>query len=505
VHRRHDTGQTSRMSHCHSVRLLLCDRLRALARRFGLGPGSAVRGKKKTKKHRQPQSHEKPPASRRNRFPTIIEHRDRREGVAVELSEQHWQYQEAAPGLGAESRTSTLDSVSAQLTAEAAADALVAHHRSAGHIIVEHAPLSTGVEVQPASGGGQQVTAAPAPWPLRPAADRQQQQQQQGEDTTAGPVLALNPVYEESMEGSALATISASSTPAGGSVAGSVAATPGLLAVASPPQASDAQLLTEVPLSTSSAAPQPAAAPGVASGWVAKRRPGPSRFARALGCLDWKRSGGAAAGQPSGAGRVEAVAVPASIAGTSANPSPSVDSRAGSRVLLSDRVRRSDLVGSPQQAAGQPPVRGRSTAGDEGEIVALEAVSQSSSAGRMSGSAAHAAALASSETDARAAAASSPRKSPPLWSRLRKQSAAADAAAAGSSEEQQASREQQLLRAAFDAWRVHAADAAWKRHGRTDSERKDQPQSGSPRSEASVEDDIQGVPCCCCCQLRLDC
>lgn len=342
-----------------------------------------------------------------------------RRGAVVELSSAAPQPVAGASGRLGEPLGSTVNSELAEAAAEAAAAALQAppaagsdgqlrlRQQSAGHIIVEAAPrpqvTARALDVPEAAANGQSEAGAAELTEEERALQRQAVEQAQ-QAAAALPVrpptlslgLGLNPLREESVEGSQAQSISVASTPKGasGSTAGGLpAAAGGLSSAASPSQASDAQLLSEVPLSAGGPA---AAAGGVAEGRVTKRRAGPSRFSRALNCFGRpaRSSSGPPPAPSAGTGRVTAAPVAAAgsaAGGASTNPSPSLDSRASSRVLLSDRVRRSDLLASTGAEAGeaaavQPAAASASgpaahgTSSDQGEIAVLEAVPESSAA-----------------------------------------------------------------------------------------------------------------------------
>lgn len=463
------------------------------------------------------------------------------------------------------------------------AGAMQMRHRSAGHIVVEQAPRPQ-VTVQRPTPAGSAVAPGAKQGPAAPATVGEQQVQQQEAQQAAalaspGSDQGLSVVHEGSVEGSAAATPSQLS-PLGiggwGSLGGSPtpgwtgvgAASPVTATAPSPSQASEAHLLTEVPLSEGGAAeaangaaqPAPAAAQpgGVAGGRVDKRTAGPGRFSRALGCLGRRDRGtaaGAAGGGPppapsAGTARLDAAAVAGgSTAGGSTNASPSLDSRTSSRVLLSDRAKRSDLLGSLGSEAGEPapaaaaaapapaapsatPAQ-RASTGDAGEVAVLEALPEASSPtaaqqqrqqaeqqlpvsqpalspGGANGlgqaaptSQDPAAAAAVSQAMALAAAPASS-ASPRWWLPLRRLSVGEPApAAAGQGgtrtaaggPEQVESPDRLLARAAFAAWREHCAEQAWRRHGRPPREGfEGSPASPSPRSvqDDGEDEDVQG-------------
>lgn len=473
--------------------LLRCYRLRAMARRASKASGNFVHdrvlhspgGTRRRGRYRQGAEGSSPlRATRRARFPTIVGPRARRDGM-VELPGQGAALAKLQP-------VSSLDDEVAGVP-PARAGGIAVRHASAGHIIVGPARQ----EEQPEPPEQQRVTVtAEAIPPAGPqAATAQQEEQEERAGGLGPPPLALHTLREASIEGSLGAhSVSAASTPKAAAVAPS--------SLASPSHASEAQLLSDVPLSASpgqQAAPRPppgvtaGSAPRVTAGRVAKRSAGPSRFARALSCFDWGRqsSGGDRSRPPpaasSGAARVEAAVEVGSpgIAASSANPSPSMDSRTSSRVLLSDRVKRSELL--PEEAE-RSPVRG--STGDEGVVVGLEAVPESPA------SAQQAQQSPASPPLQQASPKPLARLSSPLWGRRKTQLQAEAAAAAAAQaleqeEEEEETPERRLLRDAFDAWRLHCADAVWRRHGR----REGAVPAGSPRSERSdATDDVQGAP-----------
>lgn len=434
----------------HTTACALCRRrVRALAKRFVKSSRDVVaRGASKRKGG---SGSRRGTSSRgRERFPTMAETRGR-QGAVVELSSAAPQPVASASGRLGEPLGSTIDSELAEAAAEAAAAALQAppaagsdgqlrlRQQSAGHIIVEAAPrpqvTARALDVPEAAANGQPEAGAAELTEEERALQRQAVEQAQ-QAASALPVrppalglgLGLNPLREESVEGSQAQSISVASTPKGasGSTAGGMpAAAGGLSTAASPSQASDAQLLSEVPLSAGGPA---AAAGGVAEGRVAKRRAGPSRFSRALNCFGRpaRSSSGPPPAPSAGSGRVTAAPVAAAgsaAGGASTNPSPSLDSRASSRVLLSDRVRRSDLLASTDAEAGEaaavrpaaaaasgPAAHG--TSSDQGKIAVLEAVPESSAAeqtapgAELSGIAAAGAAVEAAAAAAAAAAGS---------------------------------------------------------------------------------------------------
>jgi hypothetical protein len=253
---------------------------------------------------------------------------------------------------------------------------------------------------------------------------------------------------------------------------------------------------------------------------VTKKRPGISRFAR---CLGLHRAGGdggeASAGGrpvPPNASRVQAMPVSDSAGGvsaTSANPSPSADSRTSGRMLLGDGVKRSDLRGSPQGGAASGALGriGRARSGEEEATVGLEALPEGSSIdvtelpGAQQRPAAVQAALVSPP-------ASSPRLGMGWWRASAAAAPPAPASGAGGAaadgggtsarvEVEQVDAEsprRQLLRAAFDVWRDHCAEMAWRRRGGATRDSGGAAADGSPRSQASDEDEVQGGMAGCC-------
>ena len=456
-------------------------RLRSVAKRVGRASTDAVHGSFRQR-------------ARRPRFPTVLGRHDRRRSEGVEMPAQRGN----PAGRRLLRRTGQVPGGDG--AAAARVPAISVRQSSAGHIIVERTPPGGLLEEEPPA-------AQPEPRPP-------QRLTVEVPERPPVEVLPLSPVREASVEAMTPPSLSTATTP---NPKRAVAAAAGPSAAASPSQSSDAQLLTDVPLS--SAAPGvagTAAAPGVAGGRVAKRGAGPTRFARALACFDCRKDGASRSSGPPPAPSAGAGAATTADA-ASANASPSMDSRASSgRGLLSDRVRRSDLLGeagSEARPEGRSPQRG--STGDEGTVVGLEAVPEGSPSGEQAAAALAAAVLPRSPyetaalpsgttTTSPAAPAPEPasptagflsRLSPrsPRWGRRKtsqhaEEAAAAAAAATSEVEAGEGSPRRELLRAAFDAWRMHCADAAWRRHDRRESFA-----GASPRSEASDgTDDVQG-------------
>jgi hypothetical protein len=510
-------------------------RLRVLGKRIGKASTDVLVGERGVRRERRHGGQHGSPTTRRrhvrSRFPTIVE-RFRRDAVVEELSPAQQQQaqqaqQQAQPGGRQGGRVgvarvsdasatsaSTLDSDVAQAAAEAADSSLQQQRVPAGPSAAQRGPAV------PLSHGATSAGAAGF------AAGLQQGQGQGMEAAT--PSHTLNPVFEDANEGptSPASEASPSSPPQGGRGPGTAAAA----APASP--ASDAQLLADVPLSEAPGGDSPAdgvplerpaaggAAVGVAGGRVSKRTAGLSRFAR---CLDWRKPSGAAGSGPppapsAGAALRDGAAGAASTdGGGSVHPSPSQDSRTSSRVLLSDRVKRSELLaGSSEGEGGAAPAAGRaawppqpplrSSSGDDEATIGLEAVLEGSSAGTEVPGA------GSSQSGIQVP----PNPTPPggrrtdgavempgclggMWWRREPHSpglqpaetAPAALSAGAGAEEDPESPSRLLLHAAFMAWRGYCADMAWRRAGRDGTAPLQQP--GSPCSEADSEDGgVQG-------------
>lgn len=518
-------------------------RVRALARRVGKASlNVAARGRRSTDTAVQSASSRRAASqrnsSRRDRFPTVVEARSRRDGVVELTANQQQPVGGGTTGtLGqpptgtAHNTRDTLSSQQVEAVAEAAGAALERPQ----------------VTVQGLPAGAADAVRTQPHQPEQQLTEEERSLQAQAAAQAAPPMVGrrLGPVAEESIEGSqAPSALSSPKAPAPPSSFGGSPLRPSTTApstVASPSQASEARLLTEVPLLVSdgvTADPAAAEPGGVAAGRVSKRQAGPSRFSRALGCFDWRKSGSSGAVGSGDAlatepARVEAAAVaPASTAA-----SPSIDSRASSRVLLSDRVRRSDLTSTAGEAGA---ARAADTSGDEGQMAELEAVPATpgqpggEAAPGLSAEAGWGAAAAESAEKAAGAVASGAKtvaqavgagaertaealasaatpvseKTAEWWTLLRDDKSAevavadlAAAAAAGRERAKHAANREaespnhRIMRAAFEVWRQHCVEAAWKRHGRPPRP-GDEPvheEAGQPLSVSSDEEDEDGL------------